>query len=300
MPVKPDNNLDSHEDLRDILARIDGRQYKAYADIAGAYRFARFFLHIDHVQGDPYARPSRMRVRVDRKRSGFTSDMTRSISRRTALCDYLTRRFYHGCRKWCSPGRRGTGKSGLITIAAPGQEILARSAMIIDEDRVEARFRMALPALFRKISGTDAMAMFFDELPAIVDHALYFAPEDEKTLYRHIETAEDAEAARALLEETGLAGFVADGSRLPRASGIDPRPLPDDNVVPFISPEKFKVTLDLPNRGQIAGMGIPCGVTLITGGGFTENPPCFPPWNWASTTTFRETVGRWWSARQPP
>lgn len=40
------------------------------------------------------------------------------------------------------------------------------------------------------------------------------------------------------------------------------------HAVPFVSPESLRVTLDLPNRGSISGMGIPLGVTLIVGGGF--------------------------------
>ena len=40
------------------------------------------------------------------------------------------------------------------------------------------------------------------------------------------------------------------------------------NSVPFVSPESLRVSMELPHRGTITGMGIPCGITLIVGGGY--------------------------------
>ena len=39
-------------------------------------------------------------------------------------------------------------------------------------------------------------------------------------------------------------------------------------AVPFRSPRELSVTLDLPHRGKLTGMGIRQGVTLIVGGGY--------------------------------
>ncbi len=52
-------------ELQKILKRIDGRGYKAYNDIKGSYQFKFFRLHIDHVQRDPFAGPSLLRVELD-------------------------------------------------------------------------------------------------------------------------------------------------------------------------------------------------------------------------------------------
>jgi len=52
----------SREDLKEILARINEKGYKAYKDIEGSYDFGIFVLSVDHVQGDPFAAPSRLRV----------------------------------------------------------------------------------------------------------------------------------------------------------------------------------------------------------------------------------------------
>ena len=52
------------EDLRQLLERIDHRGYPAYKDTKGVYQFRRYVLSIDHVQGDPFAAPSKLSVRV--------------------------------------------------------------------------------------------------------------------------------------------------------------------------------------------------------------------------------------------
>ena len=253
--------------LKETLLRIDGKGYKAYNDIKGAYAFPAYQLFIDHVQGDPFALPSRVRVRVDRSASGFGSETTTNTSRRIALCDFLTRTFHDRC-KTIARGNRGTGKSGLITIDRPLQEILERTAMVVNDRFVEARFFMGLPARGRRISGKQAVDMFFHELPDIVQQSLFAASLDRKAFIRHLETVEDSDALREAIHELGLIGFVANSAHLPRASGIDPRPLTSSRAVPFHSPDTLEVQVNLPNRGVVRGMGIPRGVTLIVGGGF--------------------------------
>ena len=51
-------------DLKDILHRIDRRSYPAYKDTKGRYDFGKYTLNIDHVQGDPFASPSKLSVNV--------------------------------------------------------------------------------------------------------------------------------------------------------------------------------------------------------------------------------------------
>ena len=262
-----DERIRKAEDFRNILKRIDGRGYKAYNDIEGIYAFENFTLFVDHVQGDPFATPSRARVRVPQEVAGFPNDTFKSKSREIALRDFLTRRFSESARKFCN-GNRGTGKSGIISIDRPGQEILERTSAFIEEFHVEARFIMGLPAFGRRIAGRHAEAMFFDELPKIVESSLFFKSLDSKELYKHTETAEDADFLRDQLEKMNLVAFVADKSILPRASGIDQRPLTEGKVVPFESPKSLQVKVKLPNKGEITGMGIPKGITLIVGGGY--------------------------------
>ncbi len=257
----------SENDLRKSLERISGRGYKAYKDIQGGYRFSSYEFFLDHIQGDPFAAPSRARVRVKRQQSGFGPEITQNTSRRIAACDFLTRRFFECCKSY-SRGRRGSGKGGQVSIDRPGQEILERSSMVINEQYVEARFRIGLPAFGRKIAGDEAAAIFFEELPRIVEHSLFLRGLNPAALDRHIKTAEDADSAREELFDRGLVAFVADGSILPRRSGIDPRPMPHKTAIPFQSPQSLRVELSLPNAGRVTGLAIPKGVSLIVGGGY--------------------------------
>ncbi|HDN67569.1 MAG TPA: ATPase, partial [Firmicutes bacterium] len=124
------------ERLKEKLKQIDGRGYKAYKTIEGEYKFPDFTLLIDHVQGDPFASPSRLRVRLSQQRAGFPAELFENESRRTALEDYLVRSFADAIRRYVRGGR-GTGRSGLVAIAPCGQEILKRSAVVVGEDYVE-------------------------------------------------------------------------------------------------------------------------------------------------------------------
>jgi len=253
--------------LKGTLERIDGKGYKAYKDIAGSYDFGDYTLHVDYVQGDPFAAPSRVRVVVPQAKAQFPGDTYSSRSREVGLRDFITREFSLACKKFVR-GRRGSGKSGTISIDQPGQEILERTSAFVGQEQVEARFTMGLPAFGRKVAGKHARAMFFEELPRIVRSSLYFSSLDSQALYRHVESNEDADHLREKLPSLGLIAFVGEGAILPRASGIDPRPLPGEKAVTFESPPSLRVEVELPNRGKVRGMGMEEGVNLVVGGGY--------------------------------
>ncbi len=255
--------------LKDTLHRIDRKGYKAYKDIGDTYDFDDYTLSVDHVQGDPFAAPSRISVIVSQTKAVFPHELFATKIRNIALCDYLARAFGMAI-KTIAKGRRGIGKSGYIGIDHGKQEVLERSSILIDGARVEARFFMGLPAAGRTILGREAQAMFFGELPAIVSRSLFFQSLNTEEVREHVEMVEDQESIRDQLHASKLVTFVGNGSILPRRSGVDDRPLADEGhvVVPFQSPEEMEVELDTPNRGRIKGMGIPRGVTLIVGGGF--------------------------------
>ncbi len=259
--------MKKNDELKRILARIDGRGYKAYKDIRNTYSAGLYTLIIDHVQGDPFAAPSRIRVKLPREVAGFPEDTYQGKSRNMALADYLTRCFSAASGKICR-GIRGTGKSGIISIDTPGQEVLPRTSVFINDEYLEARFVMGLPARGRKIDGRTAEKMFFKELPAIVEESLIYRNLRRDELSGYIEVSEDADCLREQLDGAGLIAFVADGSLLPRKSGIDQAPMEREEAVLFRSPESLRVDFTLPNRGTISGMGIRKGITLIVGGGY--------------------------------
>ncbi|MFQ6069328.1 MAG: ABC-ATPase domain-containing protein [Candidatus Aminicenantales bacterium] len=259
--------MKTRQDLEQILARIDGKGYKAYRDLGGAYDCGDYTLHIDHVQSDPFAPPSRVRIRMPQSKAGFPPDTYRNKSREKALRDFITRKF-HAASRIYSKGKRGSGKSGLISINQPSQEILERTSAFVTDSYVEVRFGLGLPAFGRRIAAREAESMLLEEIPDIVDSSLRCKNLDKHQLQRHIETSEDADFLRQSLEKLGLVAFVAEAAILPRASGVDPRPLSRGRVVPFKSPDSLRVSVILPNRGKVTGMGIPEGITLIVGGGY--------------------------------
>ena len=262
--------MHTKQDLQSLLRRIDGRGYKAYKDLQGSYRFSEFILHIDYVQGDPFASPSRLRVHISQKLSQFPEDLFGHSSRKIALEDYLTRQFGQHIGRIVK-GQRGSGKSGRIQVQACGQEILNRSAVSVTQEQIEVRFSAGLPAAGRRVLSREAGLMFFQEIPAIVQCSLYYGRQDHAAIRRYIESAEDQDMLRAHLQQRKLAAFVANDSILPRHSGIDDRPLQKSRtepVVPFQSPVELEVAIELPNQGTVRGMGIPEGITLIAGGGF--------------------------------
>lgn len=262
--------MKTEKDLKSILRRIDGRGYKAYKDIQGSYRFSQFLLHIDHVQGDPFASPSRMRIQISQTVSQFPEFLFRSPSRKIGLEDYLARMFDRAIAA-TAKGHRGSGKSGRIQIDRCGQEILDRTAVFLDKQQIEVRFTVGLPAAGRRVLSREAEEMFFRELPEIINRALQYKNLKHNAIKTHVEVAEDQDTLRKALKQKKLIAFLANGSVLPRKSGVDDRPLQEtstEHVVPFQSAQSLEVEFDLPNRGKIRGMGIPEGVTLIVGGGF--------------------------------
>ncbi|MCB0196875.1 MAG: ABC-ATPase domain-containing protein, partial [Anaerolineae bacterium] len=257
----------SAADLQKTLQRLDGQGYPAYKDIRGSYAFDDFTLTIDHVQGDPFAAPSRLRVRMPMAVARFPPATYANRSRAIALRDFLARCFARACRD-VSDRSRGSGKSGLIAMDSPGQEILERSSLIVTPELVEARFVVGLPARGRRILGRQAAAILGQDIPQLVTQALTYAHLDQNALTAHLNTAEDADTLRRQLASLGLVAFVADGSRLPRRSGVDDRPLQGEAVVPFRSPNSLRVTVTLPHAGRVTGLGLTKGVTLIVGGGY--------------------------------
>ncbi len=254
-------------ELKSLLTRIDRRGYPAYKDIRGMYSFPEYVLSIDHVQGDPFAAPSKLSVYVDGRNGGFPRKLYDTRYRRIALQDQLTRGFGKQAERVAFKAK-GSGKSGLISVSRCGQEILERTACSIDPEngRIVMRFEVGLPANGRTINAREAEKIFFDFLPECVEQALLYRNADGEKLQAVADLADDQHHIRTVLPEMGLCAFVADGSVLPRESGVSSRPM--KGGVKFKSPEEMKVSIQLPHRGEITGMGMRKGITLIVGGGY--------------------------------
>ncbi len=253
-------------DLRDLLNRIDHRGYPAYKDTKGSWQFDGYVLSIDHVQGDPFAAPSKVSVHVPGKLAAFPTELYDEKYKRIALQDYLIRQFSKQVQAFTFKAK-GSGKSGLISVSHCGQEILERTACEIDKNgMVIVRMEIGFPANGRTINSRELCKILFDFLPGCVKKSLYYRSLDTKAVQRNKELSEDQQFIRQELSRMNLAAFVANDSILPRESGVSERPMKE--AVPFLSPKSMEITLNLPYRGNISGMGIPQGITLVVGGGY--------------------------------
>ena len=255
--------MSDRQNLNFTLLKLDNASYKAYKDLRGSYQFEDFTLIIDRVQGDPFAAPSQVRVIVPQTVANYPVQLYQTKSREVAIRDYIARQFARAAKQVSS--HRGTGKSGLIAIAPLGQEVLERTAVLVNSQQVEVRFVIGLPARGRRILGRQAVAMLCEDVPQLVTAILYDSL-DAKAVQQQVETIEDADWLRQQLSQHGLVAFVANEAILPRRSGVNPHPLLD--AVPFQSPPSLEVEFTSPNRGLIKGMGIPAGISLIVGGGY--------------------------------
>ena len=254
-------------ELRSLLNRIDRRGYPAYKDTRGTYQFPNYILSIDHVQGDPFAAPSRLSILVKGRAAGFPPELYDRPHRRIALQDQLTRRFGAAAERF-SFQAKGSGQSGLIAVSRCDQEVLERTACRLDPKSgdVLMRFEVGFPANGRTVNAGELGKILFDFLPKCAEQALFYQNLDRERLRAAVDLAEDQHCIREQLPGLGLCAFVANGSVLPRASGVSSKPMGDG--VKFMSPKELEVTLDLPRGRRITGMGIRRGVTLIVGGGY--------------------------------
>ncbi|MGR5334343.1 P-loop domain-containing protein [Vibrio gigantis] len=237
------------------LKKLEKQNYRAYQQIKGQYDFADFELHIDHIQGDPYASASRFRATRAWSLTGLDWLKEKSYEYQVAARDFIARSFSEFAKQ-----------ESTVSIALTGQTVLDNTAVVFTEHGIEIRFRINLPADGRSILAKKAINIITFYLPKFIRRATLERELNIEAMIKHCEAVEDQDALRAQLEENNLAAFVANGSVLPRIAGNCD--LPMKGAVPFLAPESLSVTLNTPNQGDVTGLGIPKGITLIVGGGF--------------------------------
>ncbi len=112
--------MKSSEQLKQLLLSINHRSYPAYKDTRGSYRFDGYQLNIDHVQGDPFAAPSKVSILVSGRQAAFPENYYDLTHKRTALEDHLIRLFAREAEQFQFKAR-GSGKSGLLSVSRCGQ-----------------------------------------------------------------------------------------------------------------------------------------------------------------------------------
>lgn len=255
--------MGSLAELARTLERLEGKGYPSYKSIRGAWVGDGMTLHVDHVQGDPFATPSSLRWRIPHDTHGVPERFRSTPAARIGLADLLLERFAARARKIRPIG--GSGKSGRIQVDVGRAEILERSGCVVTDTAIELRFRVGLPARGRRVLGHAAAALLTEELPWAAE-IVSFDALDPADVEEQVRLVEDHERLQAELRERGLVAFVRDGAVLPRESGASWRPL--EGAVPFESPPELRVALPTTHHGVVEGMGVPQGVTLLVGGGF--------------------------------
>ncbi|WP_188456712.1 ABC-ATPase domain-containing protein [Virgibacillus oceani] len=250
--------------LAQLLKQIDGKGYKAYKSIQGYYTYNKFNLYIDYVQGDPFATPSKIRVVIPRKHRPIKKEWMENYHRKTATEDAIARtvgKAVDGVKRQV----KGSGKSGSVLFDKPDQEIIERSAVQIDSSDITTCISIGLPANGRRINGREAEKLFMQLIPSIIERSIFTFSDLE--IDHAVQLADQQEAILNEMRNHDWIAFIANGSILPRESGISNRPMPQ--AIPFQSPKENEVEITIPHRTEpLNGMAIKKGITLIAGGGY--------------------------------
>ena len=253
-----------HGVLENDLRRIDGRPYGFYKDLRGqAYALGPYGLRFDHIQGDPFASPSRVRIDIPTSRAALPAWSYAGAVARRASADFVHRVLLRSLS--ASRSKLGSGKSGLLEIMPVGQQVLERTAVLVRPNGdLRVRLSVGLPAAGRRILGREAAQLLTHRLPEALDRV--FDEWEPNALQRHVYCIEDQVALREQLHDNGLVAFLAEGSILPRRSGADERPM--EAAIPLDVPQALASELYAPHAGRLRGLGLRAGVTLIAGGGY--------------------------------
>ena len=242
------------------IRSLDGKPYGTYKNLATReWDFGDFVLEFIHVQGDPYAPASRVLLRAKLATLGYAPEWGSDFEHRLALSDFLYRRLGRMVQE------RYPGKDAAVVFDTAGPEMLVRNSLWIDNGEIRACLQVRLPGEGRKIQAELAAEILTMVMPDLVAAGLYYTQGDEPAMQRHYRVLAERREILAQLDGRGLCAFVPDGAVLPRASGLSEMPL--EGAVPFAAPAELAVTLNACGR-EIRGMGIPKGITVITGGAF--------------------------------
>lgn len=242
------------------IRTLNGKNYGLYKSLAEKpWDFGDFVLEFLHVQGDPYAPASRVTIRAKLQILGYAAEWGGSFERRLALSDFLHRKLSRLVQE------KYPDRDAAVIFDVAGPEMLVRNSLWIDNGELRACLQVKLPGDGRKIQAELAAEILTMVLPDLVSAGLYYDRSDEGALQEHYRVLAERKEILSQLDAQGLCAFVPDGAVLPRASGLSELPL--EKAIPFVAPEEMAVTLNVCGR-EIRGMGIPKGITVITGGAF--------------------------------
>ena len=154
------------KEFYNILSDIAGQPAEEYARLIGDFDFSRYILKInalDNLRGGN----NLLVIRVPQAIAAFPPHLFSSPVRRTALEDFLTRKLASEMDMLTHYDDRGVSRRRL-QIAAPGQKMLPRTALLITEEYLEARIEVTLPLVEGNVHEQTAKDVFFEDLPEVV------------------------------------------------------------------------------------------------------------------------------------
>ncbi len=259
--------MKDRKEFYNVLAEIDGKPFSEYETIAGDFDFARYVIKCSRIDTSSDAEHPVFNVRIPQSIAELPGHLYDSPVRRTALEDMLTRNLAEAADQIARFDASGVARRNII-VASPGQKILPRTSVVVTKEYIDARIRIALPFKVmmsgeRLIDGEAARKVFFDDLPEVVSSSLFCCNMNLAEAENFVNGMEDADRVRQALATLGLVSFVGEGAFLARELNSD---LPDyDSIIPFEVEGDALTEVDVPNAGQLKGLGIPAGLTVVLG-----------------------------------
>ena len=255
-------------DFQDFLRGLDQQSYGSYRRLKNTcIALDDCILCFRHIQGSPGAMPASVcEVKLPASAYPMPGWALSNQDRSMAAADFVLRSFTCGVKMFARQNR-GVDGSGSYQCPEMPQQILARNTITFDATAISILFRVSLPgSRSKKVLAGEVEAMFCGELVNIVERVKDDISDCQR-LRAQCELVEDMRHVQDRLGEDGLVAFIADGSILPRASGVSDKPA-NRGAIPFRAPDEAAVVLNFPNTGNVRGLGIRKGVTVLIGGGF--------------------------------
>ena len=253
-----------------LLEEIDGKSIEEFLKIVGDYDFTRYVIkcHPFNIIGDD-VKPV-FSLRIPQTISEIPEFLFDNSIRKTALEDYLLRVFSNSIDRIAEFDFNGIARKN-INVSSPNQKILPRNALTVTREFIEVRFEIELPTqqilieddIYLAVDGGRMQDLFFEDLMESVGESLLFCNMDKEEAESFVNNMEDANAIRDYLLSSNQVAFLESGSLIKRDLLSD---LPDYiSSIPLEIDENISQTVSTPHTGDINGLVIPKGLTVIVG-----------------------------------
>ncbi len=187
-------------------------------------------------------------------------------ARETCILKFLEPVISELSEEYSNVKKEARGQTAHFEIQSAGEIIARRNGIryIADEDKFLLRLKFKVPLINEPAVNAKVALRAVKEVLFRINEALLRFEQAE--LEKYLETELRQREIRKYMSEHGLSAFIANGSILPRENGTEK---PMSGAVPFVSCPELSVGIPISTGEVIAGMGIPLGITVVTGGGYS-------------------------------